>query len=133
MLYRSIKSFKIKDVLYPVNSLLNLPGDKAQILLNKNLIQPITFNELHQALTKELKDYGGRGMLIKFNILDENIALTTPEHFEELKREGYIVYLPEELITLLIAKPETLEVIHEIKKVFEGKIMSAHAEGKIDG
>jgi hypothetical protein len=88
-----------------------------------------TYNELCQELAKELKDYSGRGMLVRLNFLDENIALTTPKHFEKLKKEGYIAYLPEEVISLLVVKsPQALKTIHEIKKMFDGKIKSAHEE-----
>ena len=83
-------------------------------------------------MTKELKE-NSRGVLVKLSFLDENIVLTTPKHFEELKREGYVAYLPEEVISLLVVKsPQALKTIHEIKKTFNGKIKSAHAEGAIN-
>ncbi|MEA1994915.1 MAG: hypothetical protein U9N18_01995 [Campylobacterota bacterium] len=98
--------------------------------IKKELIKNMSHEELCQTITEELRNYGGRGMLVKLNVVDDEVALTTPKHFEELKKEGYIVYLPEEIISLLIATPntQTLKTIHEIKAVFDGKVYSAHAE-----
>ena len=132
MICKAKKALKIGSKVYPKNSLLNLPEDKAQILLNKNLIQPVTYEELHQALTEELKEdsriNNSRGILVKFNILDDTIALTTPGYLEEVKKQGFVTYLPSEVISLLVAEPKALQLICEIKKVFDGRIKSAPAE-----
>ncbi|OQX52575.1 MAG: hypothetical protein B5M53_08135 [Candidatus Cloacimonas sp. 4484_209] len=132
MICKAKKALKIGSKVYPKNSLLNLPEDKAQILLNKNLIQPVTYEELHQALTEELKEdnkiNNSKGLLVKLNILDDEVALTTPGYLEEVKKQGFVTYLPEEIISLPVAKPKLLQLIHEIKKVFDGRIKSAPAE-----
>jgi hypothetical protein len=110
---------------------------KKKLIPKKNRIkkelflEDYTYDELCQKLTKELREdnrkNNSRGILVKFNALDDEVALTIPEHFEKLKKEGYITYLPEEIVSLLIAKPKSLQLIHEIKKEFNGKVKSAHA------
>jgi hypothetical protein len=108
--------------------------------LQEELIKNMDYEELCQAFTEELKEDirqdNSKGILVKLNFLDEDAALTTPEHFEELKKEGIVAYLPEEIINLLVVKsPQALKTIHEIKQVFDGKIKCPHvriAEGAIN-
>ena len=95
--------------------------------LKKELIKSM-IDELTEELKEDNKINNSKGLLVKLNILDDTIALTTPGYLEEVKKQGFVTYLPEEIISLLVAEPKLLQLIHEIKKVFDGRIKSAPAE-----
>jgi len=121
----------IKAVLLPGGKIKLSPKDKItddlreQIERHREELREELIKSMIDELTEELREdnkRNSRGLLIKFNILDDTIALTTPEHFEEVKKQGFVTYLPEELISLLIAGPKAWQLIHEIKKEFDGRI-----------
>ena len=93
-------------------------------LKETNTYQGYTYDELYQIFTALLRQAGGY-ILIRSSILKEVIAFCLPQHLKALTKQGYVCYLPSELATLLIKEPEPngLKRIHEIKKIFEGKLV----------
>ena len=106
------------------DALLKKLKELKPFLLEELTYHAYKYDELVKILTEQLKKLGGY-VFVKTPYLDEEIVFALPEYNQQFIKQGYVVYLPSELVTLLIKKPNfsTLKTIHEAKKVFEGKIL----------
>ena len=88
----------------------------------------VAIEKLYHRIAKTLEDFleaQGGYVLVKSSNLKEVVAFCLPQYVYELTKKGFICYLPDELAELLIKRPEPHELrsLHEIKKIFEGKIL----------
>jgi len=91
------------------------------------LVRNMSYDKIYREFVKELAYQDG---LILFG----EIAITTPDRFEEAKKLGYVPYTPDEFVNLYKAGQETWRAVHELKKAFDGKVSAIRrleAKGKV--
>jgi len=118
-LYMAKKTLKGKKKIYKPGDFIALSPEKAQPFVEKGSLEEIPVVE---TIRREIASYGGV-IFVKSAVLQENIAFCLKEN--KNKPPGIITYTEEELASLILKNPtpESLKIIHEVKKTLGGQII----------
>jgi len=115
--YMAKKTLRGKKKIYKPGDFIALSPEKAQPFVEKGSLIPVV-----ETIRREIASYGGV-IFVKSAVLQENIAFCLKE--SENKPHGIITYTEKEIAVLILKNPtpESLKIIHEVKKTLGGQII----------